>query len=409
MFRKRIFLISLISVISFVLLGGTFFSGFILGTKNLQVLIIKGVSNIEPEKPVGADFNTFWQTWQIIDESYLRSKEVSPQDKVYGAIGGLVKSLGDPYSAFFSPNNSKKFQEDIRGSFGGIGVEIGIKKDKLVVIAPLKNTPAYDAGLLPGDQILTINSTSTEDLTIEQAVSFIRGPENTQVTLSILRDTWESSRDFKITRTRISLPTLDFEMKDDKIAYIQIHSFNENVERLFANAVSEALSKDVKGIVLDLRNNPGGFLGVAINMAGWFLPRGSLVVSEAYPGGLKDDFKASGNSLLAKLPVVVLENGGTASASEILAGALRFHRKIKIVGEKSFGKGTIQEIKQLRDGSSLKITVAHWVLPGGEVLEGSGLKPDIEAKLTEEDAKNKRDPQLDKALEILKTEIARGE
>ena len=398
-------MIPLISVISFVLLGGTFFSGFVLGTKNPQVLVVKGVSNIEPGKPGVADFNTFWQTWQIIDESYLRSKEVSPQDKVYGAISGLVKSLGDPHSAFFSPNNSKKFQEDIRGSFGGIGVEIGIKKDKMVVIAPLKNTPAYDAGLLPSDHILKINSTSTEDLTIEQAVSFIRGPENTQVTLSILRDTWESSRDFKITRTRISLPTLDFEMKDDKIAYIQIHSFNENVEGLFANAVSEALSKDVKGIVLDLRNNPGGFLGVSINMAGWFLPRGSLVVSEAYPSGLKDDFKANGNSLLAKLPLVILENGGTASASEILAGAIRYHRKIKIVGEKSFGKGTIQEIKQLKDGSSLKITVAHWLLPGGEVLEGSGLIPDYEVKLSEEDAKNKRDPQLDKALEILKSQI----
>ena len=405
MLRKRIFLILLISIFSLVLLGSSFFSGFKLGTQNPQVLVIKGVSNIEPKKLGVADFNTFWQTWQIIDESYLRSNEVSPQDKVYGAISGLVKSLGDPNSAFFSPNNSKKFQEDIRGSFGGIGVEIGIKKDKLVVIAPLKDTPASQAGLLPGDHILKINSTSTEDLTIEQAVSFIRGPENTQITLSILRDAWESSRDFKITRTRISLPTLDFEIKDDKIAYIQIYSFNENVEGLFANAVSEALSKDAKGIVLDLRNNPGGFLGVAINMAGWFLPRGSLVVSEAYPNGLKDDFKANGNSLLAKLPVVVLENGGTASASEILAGALRFHRKIKIIGEKSFGKGTIQEIKQLKDGSSLKITVAHWLLPGGEVLEGRGLMPDYEVKLSEEDAKNKRDPQLDKALEILKSQI----
>ena len=405
MFKKKIFLISFISVISLLLLGGSFFSGFVLGTKNPQTLVVKGVSNIESEKPGVADFNTFWQTWQIIDESYLRSKEVGPQDKVYGAISGLVKSLGDPYSAFFSPNNSRKFQEDIRGSFGGIGVEIGIKKDKLVVIAPLKNTPAYDAGLLPGDHILKINSTSTEDLTIEQAVSFIRGPENTQITLSILRDTWESSRDFKITRTRISLPTLDFEMKDDKIAYIQIHSFNENVEGLFTNAVNKALSKDVKGIVVDLRNNPGGFLGVAINMAGWFLPRGSLVVSEAYPNSLKDDFKANGNSLLAKLPLVILENGGTASASEILAGALRFDRKIKIVGEKSFGKGTIQEIKQLKDGSSLKITVAHWLLPGGEVLEGSGLIPDYEVKLSEKDIKNKRDPQLDKALEVLKLQI----
>lgn len=405
MFRKRIFLIPFISVISLALLGGSFFSGFTLGTKTPQVLVVKGVSNIEPEKPGVADFNTFWQTWQIIDESYLRSKDVGPQDKVYGAISGLVKSLGDPYSVFFSPTNSRKFYEDIKGSFGGIGIEIGIRRDKLVVISPLKNTPAYDVGLLPGDRIVKINSTSTEDLTIEQAVSFIRGPENTQVTLSILRDSWESSRDFTITRARITFPTLDFETKEDKIAYIQLYSFNENTEVLFANAANEMLSKGAEGLVLDLRNNPGGFLGVAVNMAGWFLQRGSLVVSEAYPSGIKEEFKASGNSLLAEMPVVIIENEGTASASEILAGALRYHRKIKIVGEKSFGKGTIQELKQLKDGSSVKITVAHWLLPGGQILDGVGLKPDYEVKLTEEDVKQKRDPQLDKALQVLKSQI----
>ncbi|MEK7195327.1 MAG: S41 family peptidase [Patescibacteria group bacterium] len=401
---RRVFLWFLVVLAVVSLLGSGFLFGLRIGEKNPKTIIIKGVSNMESSE-VNVDFGTFWQAWSLINEEYLKAGDISGEKKTMGAIEGLVKSLGDPYSEFFSPEDNKKFREDIQGNFGGIGAELGIKDGVLIVVAPLKDTPASRAGLMAGDQILEVNSTSTSGIAIDNAVSMIRGPEGTEVVLTVLRDGWDESKEFKITRGNIVIPTLETETVGGNIAHVKLYTFNANAEAMFYEAVLNSLYKGDKGMILDLRNNPGGYLEVAVGLAGWFLPRGTLVVSEKGRGEeIRREFRANGNAALANFPVVVLVNKGSASASEILAGALRDQRKIKLVGETTFGKGTIQNLEDLQDGSSMKITVAHWVLPDGHILEGNGLVPDVEAEMTEEDMKNKRDPQLDKAVEVIKSQ-----
>lgn len=398
--RKKIITGVCVLVAVTALIGSGFAFGYTQGKKHPENIIVKGVANMTGDG-VTADFSAFWQTWNIVNEQYLRNKDVKDSDKVYGAIQGLVASLGDPYSEFFTPVNGKKFQEDVRGDFGGIGAEIGIRKDKLLVISPLKDSPAMKAGLRPLDYIVKIGATSTDNLTIDQAVNMIRGPRGSTVTLSIFRDSFEKTKDFVITRDIIMLPTVDLTMKGN-IADIQLYGFNANSDRLFYDAVKKAAAQGARGMVLDLRNDPGGYLDVAVDMAGWFLEKGKVVVSEAGRNGTTETFRADGNAALKDFPVVVLINQGSASAAEILAGTLRDQRNIKLIGEQSFGKGTVQQVQNLYNGSSLKITIAHWVLPSGITLDNGGLKPDIEVKLTDEDIAKKRDPQLDKAIEELK-------
>ncbi|KKW46339.1 MAG: hypothetical protein A3A43_00925 [Candidatus Liptonbacteria bacterium RIFCSPLOWO2_01_FULL_56_20] len=387
------------------LLAGGFTLGFSYGKQFPKVITIQGVTNLEDGKPVSVDFGNFWEAWQLIKENSLK-EDVSDQDKVYGALRGLVASLGDPYSVFLPPEEDQKFHEDIEGNFGGIGAEIGIRKNQLIIVAPLKNTPASRAGLLAGDQILKVNASSTDGVTVDQAVRWIRGPKETSVTLTIFRNGWEDSKEFKITRGTIVVPTLDFEMKED-IAFVQLHSFNANANQLFWQALIEAERKGARGLILDLRNNPGGYLEVAVDIASWFLPRGTLVVSEASRTGTDEIFRANGNAALVDFPAVALINQGSASASEILAGALRDQRKMLLIGETSFGKGTVQQLLPLRDDSSVKLTIAHWVLPGGRILENEGLVPDIEVKISDKDVASGNDPQLAKALEVLRGEINR--
>lgn len=390
-----------------VIVGASFWQGFNYGQNYPKNLVIQGVANIEDQSGGWADFSVFWQAWKLIEDNYLKNGDVNRQERVYGAVAGLVKSLADPYSEFFPPADSQKFQEDVSGSFGGIGAELGIRKDQLIVIAPLKDTPASRAGILAGDKILRINASSTDGISVDQAVKWIRGEVGTEVKLLLLRDNWEEPKEFTIVRDTITIPTLDLEMKDGDIAYVQLYSFNANAPRLFTGAALTALGQKSKGMILDLRNNPGGYLEVAVNLAGWFLEHGTLVVSEEGRTGIEKELHTRGNAVLRNIPVVILINRGSASASEILAGALRAQKGVKLIGEQSFGKGTVQRILELKDGSSLKITVARWVLPNGEILEEKGLTPDIEVKMIEEDVKEKRDPQLDKALEILKMEISK--
>lgn len=405
---KRIGKVSVVVITAAALLGGGFWWGFSYGKKFPERIVVQGVSNIEPAASSSIDFGVFWQAWKLINDEYLKSKDVADQEKVYGAVRGLVESLGDPYSSFFSPKEFKKFEEDIQGSFSGIGAEIGIQKGQLVIVAPLKDTPASRAGLQAGDQILKINATSTDGLTVDTAVTYIRGPAGTEVVLTLLRKGWDKPKEFRIIRAPITVPTLDATLKEvggKKIAYVQLYSFNANASFLFYGAMLKMLSQGAQGMAFDLRNDPGGYLEVAVDLAGWFVPRGTIVVSEEGRKGTMDELRASGNAALANFPVVVLINQGSASAAEILAGALRDIRRVQLVGEQSFGKGTVQQLENLSDGSSLKLTTAHWVLPSGQVLENGGLKPDVEVKMTDEDIKNNRDPQLEKALEIARSEI----
>lgn len=384
--------------------GGGFTAGFLTGREMPKKVTVEGVANMYSSS-TAADFGTFWEAWQVINEKYLRTTSTKDEAKVDGAIAGLVDSLGDPYSEFFTPQAARTFLEDVNGNFSGIGAEIGIRKDQLVIVAPLKDSPAMQAGLKADDKIILIDATSTESLSVDRAVSFIRGREGTTVKLTIFREGWPKVREFSIVRKPIAAPTLDYKMLPGSIAYIQLYSFNANADRLFADSINKANKDGARGLILDLRGNPGGYLEVAVNLAGWFLPRGTAVVKEATRDGIVDELRAEGNSALTKTPTVILMDKGSASASEILAGALRDQRNIKIVGETSFGKGTVQEFQDLSDGSVIKLTIAHWVLPSGRILDHDGLKPDHEVKLTDADIENKRDPQLDKAVEILKSEM----
>jgi carboxyl-terminal processing protease len=369
-----------------------------------QRFIIQSSSVTEQEKPENVDFSIFWEAWKQIKDKYI-DQNLNDKDLIYGAISGLVNSLGDPNTNFFPPTEAKKFQEDVQGSFGGVGIEISARDNQIVIVTPLKQSPAERAGLKADDKIIAINGTSTLGFTTDDAVNLIRGPEGTKVTLTVMRDGWPEPKDFTLTREIIQVPTLDWKMLDGGIAYIELYNFYQNVSRDFYQAATEIYSQNPKAIILDLRNNPGGYLESAIDIAGWFTEPGTIITSEQFRSGEKQDFKPQGPAIFKDLPVVVLVNEGSASASEILAGSLKDNRQVKLVGKHTFGKGTVQEVVALSDGSSLKITVAHWLLPSGKVIEKNGLNVDYEIDLTEDDIKNNRDPQLDKAIEIAKEEI----
>lgn len=352
-----------------------------------------------------ADFGLFWKAWRLIDGAAYKAADDSAQERVYGAIRGLVDSLGDPYSVFFTPEENQRFSEAVQGSFGGVGMELGMKEGTLAVIAPLKGTPAERAGIRPGDLILAINSSSTEGISVDEAVNAIRGNEGTKVTLTILTPKG-SPREVSLVRERIEIPSVELKM-EGTVARISIYEFTADAGGKFAEAI-RGMPKDTSAVLLDLRNNPGGFLEVAVDIAGWFVPRDATVVKEAGRDGQVQVFKAKGPATLAGVPVVVLINGGSASASEILAGALRDIRGATLVGENSFGKGTVQEVRDLPggDGASIKLTVAEWLTPNGARINKVGLKPDVEAKAassTTPVTDPRDDSQLQKALEVARS------
>jgi carboxyl-terminal processing protease len=387
----------------------SFFGGYRLGAQDREI-IVAGVINQETGMPEEVDFGAFWDVWKLVRQNYFKSESVSNKTLVYGAIQGMVQALGDPHSSFFPPEESKRFEEDIAGEFGGVGMEIGIRDKIVTVIAPLKGTPAERGGVHAGDSILKINDEFTTDMTVDEAVKRIRGVEGTEVTLLLMREGWESPQEFKLTRSIITIEPLEYKLLDGGIAHIALYNFNENVPKAFYKMAVGLVQDNPKGIILDLRNNPGGYLEVSRILAGWFLNRGALVTKEVFRTGDANEYRTDGNTALRSYPLVVLVNEGSASASEILAGALRDNRNIKLIGTKTFGKGSVQEVRSLKDGSSLKVSIAQWLTPNGSLIDGIGLEPDIvveAAKPAEPEGEDeKKDPQLDKAQEILKALIA---
>ena len=383
----------------------SFGAGFIFGSIERLPRPIQGIINKEFGKPKEFDFGLFWETLDKLNEKYVDNSKLKEEKLLYSAISGMVKGAGDPYTVFFPPVESKSFKQDVGGSFGGIGAEIGKRNGFLVIIAPLEDTPAQKAGLLAGDKILKINNEPTDDLTVEEAVSKIRGEVKTKVTLAILRgNDGTKTKDVVIERAIIKIPITKLEaLKDNTIAHLSFYSFASTAPFEFQQAASKILTTSgYKGVILDLRNNPGGFLEVAVDIAGWFLNAGDLVAIEDFgKTGAKTEFRASGIAALKNYPIVVLVNQGTASAAEILAGALRDNRGIKLVGEKTFGKGSVQELVNFKDGSSLKVTVAKWLTPKGISISEHGLEPDYKVAFTEKDLEQKKDHQLDRAVEIL--------
>lgn len=389
-------------VVLIIIAGASFYGGVRYGAQ------FKAIKITDSRQLINADFNLFWDAVSTLKEKYVNPQEINDQNLVYGAINGALGSLDDPYTTFFNPNDAKKFDEDLNGSFGGIGAEIGIRGGQLMVISPIKDNPAEKVGLKAGDKILEIDGKSTTNITIDKAVEHIRGKEGTEVKLLIFRDGWKDSKEFKITRSIIKVPTINWEMKDKTIAYMQIYNFNANAFALFNEASFSAMSKGAKGVIVDLRNDPGGFLDIAVQIAGWFLNPGDVVVQENIRGQEPQTLKADGNGYFSKLPIVVLVNGGSASASEILAGALKDNRGAKLVGEKTFGKGSVQEVESLPGGSTMKITIAEWLTPKGSHINKKGIKPDYEIKMPDNGEINgKNDKQLEKALEIMKSELVK--
>lgn len=405
-FRNRQYL--WIALTTLVLLAAVGVSGFFIGQWYPKTILVRGVDNVENGVPVNASFGIFWETWQRVKDNYLREKDLNDQKMVFGAVKGMVDSLGDPYTIFLPPDDAKKFQEDLSGDFGGIGAEIGIRNDILTIIAPLKDSPAEKAGLRAADKVVKIGDKATDNMNVNDAVKLIRGPKGSAVVLTILRNGSEKTKEITINRDTIKVPTIDWKsLEGGIIAHIQLFNFNENAPQKVLDVLKEIQAKapNTRGFILDLRNNPGGFLEGAINIAGWFLPPDTLVVTEEFRSGKKNVFKTANNGALKDFPIVLLINQGSASASEILAGALHDQRGIKLVGEKTFGKGTVQELQQLSGGANLKITVAHWLLPKGDLIDKNGIKPDYEVKLTDKDIEAKKDTQLEKAIEVLKEQI----
>jgi carboxyl-terminal processing protease len=409
---KKIWELVAVAVLALAVLGSGFWLGWASGRKYPENITVTDAANIMPQGSTtisSADFATFWQAWQTIHENYLREASTTPQKKLYGAIGGLVQSLGDPYSEFFNPQDNNQFQQNITGNFGGIGAELGVDtKNVIAVIAPIKGTPAAAAGLKAKDEVVGINGTSTDGMSVDDAVNLIRGDIGTKVTLSIFRDGWQKSQDFTMTRAKISVPSVDFEMKGN-IAHISLHEFTQDADATFYDALVKAMDQNAQGIVLDLRDDPGGYLEVAVDLSGYFLKPGTLIVSEAGREGTSTVYHATGDGALANMPMAILINGGSASAAEIMAGALHDDRKIPLVGEKSFGKGTVQQLESLADGSAIKLTIAHWVLPSGRVLDHDGIVPDYPVTMPTSTTANASasDPQLDKALSVVRTQIGK--
>ena len=378
-------------------------AGFTIGKSQSRIVPIEGVHNTQLGQSETVDFSLFWDAWRILQEKYAGRDSFNYQEMVHGAIAGVAESLGDPYTLFMDPEETKRFRDDISGSFEGVGMEIGVRNRELTVIAPLEGSPAKAAGLRSGDVVVSVDGTFTHDITIDEAVSLIRGPRGSDVTLGVLRDTWTEVKDIVVTRAVIEIPSLAWEIREGNIAYIELFHFSEDASGAFATAATQVLASNADRIVLDLRNNPGGFLEVAVRIAGWFLERESVVVVEDFGGSEKEQtYKSRGNGRLGSYPMVILINQGSASASEILAGALRDHKGVSLIGEKSFGKGSVQELQSLAGDASLKITVANWLTPNGNHITDVGLEPDIMVELTPEDFDQEEDPQLDKALEIIK-------
>jgi len=353
------------------------------------------------------DYQLLWDAIEVLNTKYI-DKPVDQQKILYGAIAGAVSAVGDPYTSFLPPKELQDFKTSLQGSFEGIGAQVGQQEGLITIVAPLDDSPAKKAGLLAKDVILKVDGQSTSGWSVDQAVSKIRGKKGTTVTLSIGRVGKDQAFDVTLTRATILVKSVKWQYKEVEvngqkktIVQITLSEFGDDTKALFEQAVNDILKHNVSGIVLDLRNDPGGYLQTAVTVASYWIPSGTTVVTEAHSDGSSQTYKASGNNRLANIKTVVLINGGSASASEILAGALHDYKLGQLVGEKSFGKGSVQELVELKGGSAVKVTVAKWITPNGVNLNHDGLNPDVVVKLTPEDAAAGKDVQMEKALEEL--------
>lgn len=393
------------NALSYLLIAVLFFgAGYYFGAgKKSELDKVRNLTNTTNAVTTAVDFEPFWKTWNLINEKYPSASEIDDQARVYGAISGLVQSLDDPYSVFFDPEETKSFEEDISGNFSGVGMEVGIKDRILTVISPLRGTPAFKAGIKTGDKILKIDDKITSDMTIDEAIKLIRGERGTTVTLTIYREGEKEPKEFKIVRDLIDIPTIETELRKDGVFVVTLLSFSATSTELFRQAMIEFSEANSDKLVLDLRGNPGGYLDAAVEMASYFLPKGKTVVVEDYGGNQEQEiYRSKGYDVFTEnLKFVILIDGGSASASEILAGAMQDYKKAILVGDQSYGKGSVQEVVQITKDTILKVTVAKWLTPNGTSISEKGLTPDHKIELNAKDLEGNKDPQMDKAVELL--------
>jgi carboxyl-terminal processing protease len=400
---RRAAVAALIAVVSF---GG----GFLAGGSGSSASIVSHLPLLGDgldATPSSTDLGDFWKAWNALSSDFVETHASTTlpgeKDKLWGAISGLAASYKDPYTVFFPPVESKKFQENIQGNFGGIGIEIDTKDGILTVIAPLKGTPAEAAGIKAGDAIVAIDGKPTDSITVEAAVNQIRGPVGTSVTLTLSRA--KKAFDVKVERATIQVPEIDDGLDvASSVYHIALFEFTSTSADLFTQAFERFKKSGSHLLVIDVRGNPGGYLESAVEIASHFLPKGTTIVTEDHRGKAENEVHRSlgDNDVPSGTKVVVLIDQGSASASEILAGALQDNGVAKLIGMRSFGKGSVQQLIQIGEGS-LKVTVARWLTPSGTSIADGGLTPDIKVDRTIDDFNAKKDPQMDRAKEFLTT------
>ena len=398
--------------LAFLLAVGAFFSGIQMGQGTAEIQQTANLFNFfnresKAEASNGRpDLTEFWEVWDLLDEKFAQSgtsTEFTDEERLQGAIDGMVEALGDPYTVYLPPAEATAFNEDVSGNFSGVGMEVGLRDRLVTVIAPLPDTPAEKAGVVAGDVIVKIDDTTTENMGIDEAVKLIRGEQGTVVTLEVYREGEMEFLTIPITRDNIDIPTVKTERVGDTFI-LAIYSFNAVAQEQVADALREYLDSGASNLVLDVRGNPGGFLQSAVNIASYFLPAGKVVVSEEFSDSSQNDvFRSKGRQIQEFTPqnLVVLVDGGSASASEILAGALKDHGVATIIGSQTFGKGSVQELVPVKGGSSLKVTVARWLTPNGTSISNNGLTPDITIDRTPQERVAGEDPQKDAAVRFL--------
>ncbi len=375
--------------------------GYRIGEYKSQRLLSVPQSNNQKN----IDFSLFWDTWQKVENKFVDKKKIDSQKMFYGAIKGMVASVEDPYTFFLTPEENKQAKSDLEGKLEGIGAQLGLKEGRIVVISPLKDSPADKAGVKAGDFINKVDEVSTSNWTLSQAVSKIRGPKGTKVKLTIERNGKDS--DILIIRDQIIINSVVLSFEKN-IAIITVSQFGENTNSEWDKAVLQVTkkweSKEIKGLVLDLRGNPGGYLESSVYLVSDFFPSGKLIVKQESTAYESHDYISDREGRLQAIPLVVLIDKGSASASEIVSGTLRDHKRGVLVGEKSFGKGSVQEALDLDKGAGLHVTIAKWILPGGDWINSKGIEPDIKIENIVKEGNTiikETDAQLQKAIELL--------
>jgi len=386
--------VGLYTATGLIIAASVFSSGWLLGSGRLtfstnNLVPVATGSGVAPREGIN-------ELYQQIQDNY--DGETSEEDYLNGQKEGLAAAVGDPYTEYLTEQETKEFNEGLNGTFEGIGAELGKEGNFVVIVAPIKGTPAFVAGIQPGDVIIEIDGESAADISISEAVTRIRGPKGEEVILTIVRDGQQI--EVPIIRDTITIESVEWE-KDGDVGLITISRFGDNTASLTRQAAQELKDQGITKVVLDLRGNPGGLLDSSVAVSGVWLPKGSTVLEEKRNGEVIQTYKTSTQPILGGMPTVVLVNGGSASASEIVAGALSDNKVAIIVGEQSYGKGSVQRIIPLSAGGSLKVTIARWFTPDGKNIDQEGITPDQEVELTTEDRENNRDPQLDAAKESL--------